>query len=371
MTSPTQAKQPSNQVLNFRRSTIANESQFYSTTVPLSTSQQDLPPIPVPAFGFLRGILVHVVASGGAGSAVGTQDSPFNALSFNFTNSTTQAAFYGPLPAGLFAMLSNKYGGYRYGSDPRSGIFTPVQSSGNFEFYTYIPIEILKRSGLGSISNLNAAVAYQLQLAISPVSTIYSTAPTTLPSISIDVTSVNWAQPQASNILGEATTGTPPDLGAVQFWSLSNSFNVNAGAQTLQLTNLGYYLRNLIFIWFVGGSRSDSGFPNPFNLYVDGYKWTSLSPDRWRMRMFENFGYNPNPAARDAVGGQDTGVYVYDFTDDFGLQSGGELRNAWLPTIPSELIEIDSTFVASGTLYVLQNSIAVAGNTNPFLHATL
>lgn len=369
----------------FRRSTKHHrEGPFYQTTVTLGASSTVLPPIPVAAYGFARGIWVNVTCttSGNSAGVAYTQDGPFNALSYTLQD-VNNAPIFGPLPAGLWTFLAGKYGYYRYAMDPRANNYQAVTGTGatggSFNYWLYLPIEFVARSGLGSITNLNSAAAYQLVLTLQPESVVYSTAPTTAGSCTVAVYLDAWQQPPAHDVLGNTTTQTPPALNTTQFWSLSG-IPVQSGYQTPRLTRLGYYLRNLIFV-FVNGStneRDETNFPDPAEIWVDGVMVDHLPKAQWRQLIYNDSGYVASNASGtagaaasqlDTAGGQDSGVFAYTLCDDFGHKPGEELRNAYWPTLESSRVELRGTFGAAGTLYVLTNDIAPAGSL--FVRSTL
>lgn len=369
----------------FRRSTRHHrEGPFYQTTVTLGASATVFPPIPVAAYGFLRGIWVNVSATAASNSAsvAFTQDGPFNALAYTLQD-VNNAPIYGPLPAGLYTFLTNKYGAYRFAMDPRANNYFATtgtgSAGGSFNYWLYVPVEMLSRSGLGSITNLNAAAAYQLVLTLQPESVIYSTSPTDAPSVTVSAYLDAWQQPPAHDVLGNTTTQTPPALNTTQFWSLS-SIPVQSGYQTPRLTRLGYYLRNLVFV-FVNGStneRDETDFPDPAELWVDGVLMEHFAKAQWRQIVYNDYGYvatngsgTAGAAASqlDTANGQDSGVFPYTFADDFELHPGQELRNGYMPTLESSRIELRGTFGVAGTLYVLTNDVAPAGSI--FVRSTL
>lgn len=309
--------------------------------------------INVPAYGFLRGLWFQLVASGGVAGTYAALDAPYNALSLTFQD-VSGNPFVGPVPAGFFLSAIQKYGGYRFAMDPR------LLTSGtvpNFTVYYYVPVELIKRSGLGSITNLNAAASYQIYATLSASTTVFSAAPTTMPAVTLSVYQDCWAQPPAQDVLGNLTTRTPPNLNTTQFWTLQSYAVAGSGYQTIKLLRVGYYIRNMI-LYVVNGSgvRSDTPTPTQFELWKDNQQLWIKPTALWRQQIYASYGYTPNTL--DAAGGQDTGIYPITFADDFGLLPGNELRNGYLPTLQSTKLEVRGTWGAAATLYVLTNDVA-------------
>lgn len=372
-TSRTAAGSPQRQRQPFRRSTRHHWEPFYDKSVAMTSSSQVQSPIYVPAYGFLRGIWVQVDATGGSGSGtnfVGAGDSPFNAIQLGVLD-VNGAPIYGPFTAAAQGMylgaMAQKYGSYTLQSDPRQLYYNAVATSGNFKFTTYVPIEIIRRTGLGAITNLNAAASYQIPLNIAASTSVFSTVGgPTLPTVRVRMWLDAWGQPPPHDLLGNATSPIPPALNTTQFWSLSQ-FPVNTGAQTIRLTRLGQYIRNIVFMLYSGtaAARDDTDWPDPAEIWLDDVQIASIGKDLWKELMAGWYNY-PQTVALDAANGLDTGVFVLPFTDDGpGLTLGNELRNGYLPTLQSSRLELRGTFgggLTSANLLVLTNDVAPAGD---------
>lgn len=360
--------QTKNTVL-FARSTKKHFEPFLDVSTVLSTSAQVVAgtPASVPAFGFLRGIWVRVDATGGSGTttaAVASGDAPFNIFANIALLDVNGAPIYGPFSNGYMAFLITKYGAYyRYG-DPRANDFQAVQTSGNFRFWIYIPVELVRRSGLGSLANLNAAATYKLQFTIAPSTTVFTTAPApTLPTIRIRCWLDAWTQPPATDLLGNMTEQVPPNHGTTQFWS-EQDYTVAGGQQNIRLQRVGLYIRNLIFVLYSNATpsiRDDTDWPDPVQLFLDGYELQNVSQNFLWGRGFRE--YNLNPNSTDAAGSRDTGVYVFNFNDDYSPIPGAELRNRYLTTLQSSRLELRGSLGgAAQTLRVLTNDVSPAGD---------
>jgi len=352
--------------------------------------------VQIPAYGFLRGIWIKV---GIATTSVGDTAYKFDGMHCWLQSITLQDTsgnpIYGPIVQGgagspALSAFIQKYGGYGAYFDPAvmGGVQTTtwalVPPAGSAYWY-YIPVEIVKRNGLGSITNLNAAASYQLTMTVNSTVNQFTTAVTTFHVLTVSTFLDAWSQPPAHDVLGNQTTQRPPALNTTQFWTVS-TFNVAAGYQKVQLTRLGYYLRNLIFI-FVGtsgatpaSSRSDSVAPSTIEIWKDNQPIVQQDATLWRAKLYRDYGYLPTNAtaalstAIVAVAGvQDDGVFPYTFCNDFGLLPGDELRNGYLPTLQSTKLEVRGTFPANAaTLVVLTNDVAPPdSNESIFVPVTL
>jgi hypothetical protein len=345
------------------------EPIFDSGAVALATTQTVLTPVSIPAYGFLRGLWVRVDATGGSGTttaAVASGDAPFNVFGFLALFDQNGANLYGPYTNGYRAYEITKYGAVLNQSDPRTLDFQTVQTSGNFRFWIYIPIEIVKRTGLGSIANLSQASTYKLQMTLAASTTIYSTSPSpTLPSARVRVWLDAWAQPPSADLLGNMVEPLVPNHGTTQFWT-EQVYNVAGGLQTIRLQRTGLYIRNLILSLYSNANppvRDDADWPDPVQIFIDGYELENVSQNFLVNEMATLYTGILASGTKDTAGQLDTGVYVIRFCDDNDLAPGSDSRNRWLPTLQSTRLEIRGSFGNSaGTLSVLTNDISPAGD---------
>jgi hypothetical protein len=357
-------------VVPFIRATKKHREPFFDQTNNPSTT---LSPINIPAYGFLRGLWLKVEAVGGTGAAATYGiDAPFNVLTFLGLFDVNGAPLYGPFTSGLQAYLIGKYGAYHRYYDARVNDST-FPTTGNFSFWIYIPVEIVRRNALGALANLNAAATYKLQISLNSIAGTYTVVPTTGPTgFRIRIWLDAWAQPPATDLLGNMTAQTPLAHGTTQFWS-EQVYVIGAGAQTVRLLRVGLYIRMLILtVRQTTGARfitsqavSDAMWPDPVQVFLDGFEMVNISQNFLWNEMYSL--YNVVPGAIDGatanISNRDTGVYVFGFVDDDGSVLGNEQRNRYLPTLQSSRLEVRGVFGANATsLSVLTNDIAPAGD---------
>lgn len=361
-----------------RASTPHREPAGIDVSRQITGADQDLGVFDIPAYGYVRAIVIVVTVSGGTGGApavVASEDSPFNTLK-NISLTEPNGAILSSFTSGYHLHLAHKWGGYRHplGSDFRqSPSYVPVPSTGAaWSYMQRFPIEINLRDGLGSLPNQNAAATFKLRMTLAKNTDIGSgTWPTTLPTARVRVYVEEWDQPEVSSG-GAANQLTPPAMNTTQFWS-EQVYNVNAGAQTIRLTRVGNYLRNLIFVFrAAGGTRAtNAGFwPDPLTLLLDTRPLDIIELNNFRNQMFEETGFGAQYAngatiqspSVDTPGGLDNSVWVYDFAHEFDGLIGRENRDLWLPTLGSSRLEIQGTFGGAGSLTVLTNDVAIAGS---------
>jgi hypothetical protein len=325
------------------------EPAFTLQAVPSAVSQQlNVPDIP--AYGYIRHVLLEVTAAGGVlGPGVMHEDGPFNLFQNIALVDTNGAPIFGPLD-GYSTLWANIVGGYAYQQDPRR---SPWFSNGvNFKFFLRVPIEISHYNALGCLSNQNAAGAYKLQLQLNPSTALFSTAPTTLPTVTIKAHLEAWSQPNDTDAAGRPQAQYPPAHGTAQFWSNRSGLPVVAGNNTIPLTRVGSLIRNLVFICRnAAGARSDSAFPDPVTLQWDARAQWQESQNLRIQNMFEKI---VNLSARD------TGVFWWNFDHALQNRAGDGPPSLWLPTVQATRLEIDGNAAVAGTMQILTNDISLA-----------
>lgn len=359
-----------------RASAKHREPTGIDTSKVLTTSDQDLGVFDIPAYGYVRNIVLLVTASGGTGgtpSATLTEAGILAALK-NIYLTEPNGAVIAQFDTAYQLYLANKFGGYGNvnGSDPKaSPVYANAGTSfASFSFLLRIPVEINLRDGLGSLPNQNAAATFKLRMSLAKVADIATgTLPTTLPTVRVRAYLEAWDQPEISSA-GSTNQVTPPAMNTTQFWS-SQTYNVNAGQNTVRLTRVGNYIRNLIFTLRRSGTSRANGetdllAADPVYLYLDTRPLDIIEPNNWREQMYNRSGYGrtqgtATPAA-DAPYGLENGVRVYDFMHEFDGSYGHENRDLWLPTLGSTRLELQFNAANSGTLEVLTNDVAIAGS---------
>jgi hypothetical protein len=349
---------------NFRKATqpTIGVSGSYNQSLTMTTATQNFPVWLLPPNNIMRGIALEVtaVAAGNSATVVfNTPDSPLNV--FSTVNFTTAG---GTSIVGSFdsftASVVQKYGGYARNPDVRnSAVYSTTPGSGaaggSFTEVFRIPVEIVSRSGFGSLSNTSTEAPLQLNLVLNTSAAVYTTAPTVLPTVSVKGSLLGyWAGPS-----GRAT---PRNFGTTQFWN-QQTYNALNGAQTYTLQappGMGNKHRNWVAInRTTAGARSTADFPSPLNLTFRGNTLVQLDNLLWVDEMSRIFGYSN--ATLDAANGLDTGVFVIPFDADFSFEPGSETGNGYLDTANGDPIGFNGTWAGASNLYWLVNFLNVVG----------
>jgi hypothetical protein len=342
----------------------------------LASGAQDLGVFDISAYGYVRNIVLVVTGTGATGTPTFAEDGPFSALQ-NIALTEPNGAIIAQFNSGYDLFLANKWGGFAnvVGADPRMAPTTATDATGNFSYVLRIPLELSQRDGLGSLPNQNAAATFKLRMSLASGAAsgaLYGTAPTLQPTVRVVAYLEAWDQPEVS-AAGMTNQTTPPAMNTTQFWS-TQVFNVGAGFQTIRLTRVGNYIRNLIIVMRrASGTRvnGQADFPDPVWLYLDARPLDNVSKALWTETMYRRTGFGgraqgatvPFTAlAADTAGGLDSGVFVYDFCHEFNGTIGQENRDLWLPTLGSTRLEFQGNWAQAGVMTVLTNDVAIAGS---------
>lgn len=346
---------------SFRMGTQPTVQSFgYNPSLTMTTATQPFPTWQLPANNILRCIFLEVsaVTSGNEATvAFNTPDAPLNVLqTVNFQDSTT-TSIVGTFDSYTLGVVQ-KYGGYTFSSDVRSNAtYTATTGSGStagsFNIVFRIPVEIVPRTGFGSLSNTSSNAPFQLQLTLNSSTAVYSTAPTSLPVVTVTASLGGyWAGPASS------AAPEPLNYGTTSRWQ-RNSLTGLDGSQTQVLppNGLGAMHRNWVYMnYATGGSRSDADFPTSLQVQFRGNILRQQDQNLWKSQMSQDYGLT---GSLDAANGLDTGVYVIPFSQDFGLQPGDDAMTGWLSTEIGDSITLIGSWGASSTLYNLVNYVVL------------
>jgi len=322
------------------------EPIIVQTVIPSAVAQQSSPSnIPIPAYGFIAHVILLVSWAGGVAGTLAA-DAPWNFFQSVSIQDVNGAYLQNPID-GFSLLMENIYGGYAYRQDPRlSPIFSSTSTAG--QYMIRVPVMISRHNAYGSLANQNAAAPYQLAWTINPSTTIFSVAPTTMPTFTVSAYLESWSQPNARDLKGRPQAQLPPLHGSTQQWS-NYTKAIAAGNNVTQLPRVGNTIRTIILIArTAAGVRSDSVMPNPFSLNLDARVLTNeTQPIR---QQLQTEGLETN-IARDA------GVHVFYFNNSILGHIGDETSDLWLPTVQSTRLELAGNSVEAGNLQILTNDI--------------
>ena len=325
-------------VVPFLRGSGKGKYKFYSKSgLTLTTATQDLGPIDVKAYDYMRSILVTLTSTANGG-ATGTlqADAPFNAFTNVSVVQPNGQTMY-QVSSGHSAAMIQKYGGYRGYGDPRQDPnYSASGSAATFAFR--IPFELDLRDGLGALPNKDAAAPFQLNLTLNTLTNVLGSGQGTSPTFTVEAWLEAYDQPPTI-LNGAPVQTTPPNMNTLQRWTEQN-ITLTLGNFDARVRKLGNYVRMFIFEALASNVRTETGWPDPAQIVLDEDIKDNISQADWKRRIWEVWGYGAAGATIDACSagalpGRDTGVYPYQYfcdTQNFGQENA----NLYLPTIESE-----------------------------------
>ncbi len=376
---PTAAAQqtpaPPQSVVPFLRGSGRGKYKFFSKAgLTLTAATQDLGPIDVKAYDYMRSILVTVTttAAGAAGTGgVLAADGPFNVFTNIAVKQPNGQTMY-QVSSGYRAALIQKYGFYRGdadGNDPRADPVFAFAGTGTaqltFTFAFRIPFEVDLRDALGSLPNKDAAAPFTLELTLNTLSNVLTAGTGTTPTFTVEAWLEAYDQPP-SLLAGSPVQTTPPNMNTLQRWT-EQFVTMSTGQFDARLRKLGNYIRMLI-----------PGLLNSSNARIEGTDWADpvqivLDEDvkdnrslaDWKRQIWETWGYGAAGATIDSfasgLSGRDTGVFPLQYCTD--NRSPEENANLYLPTIESEDYLLRGVWGANAAkMFVLVNEILPQGN---------
>ena len=324
----------------------------------------------LPAYGYWKSALFQINATGGtsAGVAAFYEDAPWSAVS-NLTITDRSGA---PLTSldGYSWFLTQLYGGYYvFPVNGDTNVFavqtTTGAGCGNFKFDLPYTLEF-GQGAKGVLPNDNASAAYQFTLTLasgvaSASGPIYTTAPTTLPTVATNCTLIARYKPTESDpATGAPQLQTPPGFGAFQTWSIQ-TVPLVAGLNTIPITRVGNVWRTLLLIFRSATNNTrataetDGTVPTNFTLLWDAATLRNQLTVDARLEAFTMTGIIC-PA----------GVIPILWTFDGDGAQGYELGNEYIPTALGANMQLQFTNngPASGKLTILLNDIVVPAGVN-------
>lgn len=347
--------------------------QYGPTT--LATTANNLPPISIPANGYMRSLTLDITGttSGNSAAVAFANDAPFNILSgvafFAANGDTILSQMDG---FALYAL--NKYGAFSTtgANDPlRDPTFSKTTGSGStggsFHFQIDIPLEFDARDGAGALTNMAANQSFLLNLTLNTIANVYTTAPTSAPTVSITITAKYWSAPTPANLQGIPQQQAPNNANLTSIVQVATPNVTPSTQQDIQLPNVGNTIRSLIFIARTSsGARTEVDWPGVFGLEVNNDTWEYLTKNNWRYQMAKQYDLFGGITAAPTLNSLDNGVYVYtgfisDGASGDDVVAGSSNRDLMLVTGSGTGLNINANTWGSGiaSLQVLTNSLRI------------
>lgn len=330
-----------------RRAQYAVTGQTYSGLV-----TQPLVAVP----GYISRYRLRIAATGGTGSAAVYQaDAPFSVVGLV----TLRDAFGTPLVVGpgwemLYAVpkYSSQYGLLGAADIKNAPSYSAPATTGNFTFATALPLEFAKAYGL--ISGANAALLPTLQFQTAATGAVYSTNPTTVPTLEYDVDADFYWLPEGANV-------EPPGLGTTCQWVMQNCNPTigSAAAVAVSLPRLGGFLHTIILVMRDSTGARIDGWGTRIRIYVDGVPLIDTRFDELQDDIYNQYGGITRDTGVIAISRRTSLSQI-----NLGLFDTGE---TFLSTNPGTLIQVECTpwgtiANAPATLEAIVGQVVPAGS---------
>jgi hypothetical protein len=308
-------------------------------------------PLLKPVGGYLRHLLLTVTASGGVNgtnTVAVNADAPYNIIQNIFFRDPfgqpiIQADGFSLFLINLYSGQTGAlgYGNYLPNLPSYSAPSVGSSGTGNFTFRMAIPLE-LDSSGYCSLPDMNASSQPQIQIQTNTGSVLYSTAPGTLPTLTLSLDEPFWMAPV------DNPQAAPADVGSSAQWSVVTAAQgVNGGSyQRIQLPRVGTYIHTLILtLRDATGARVDKWPLADLTLWFDGVPILMETLTERQDKMYTQFGQQVSGTSLPP-----TGVLVYTFRNSIQtFVSNGDTYDLLAPTTPATLLEISGTFQSIGS----------------------
>ena len=384
----------------FRIGVQSTDEIDYDDSRALTASTQDLPVLNIPPAGFLQDIYIlsqGTVAGNAVVTVAVTEDFPWRAFDTITFEDVNNAPICGPI-TGWDLYIINKYGGYTFNDDPRMSPIYRLDTLGgttatasSWEFCLRVPVELVKRDSLGALPNKSGTAMFKLRMRLAASGTLYTTPPTTLPTVRTRVQQADWWEPDAADLKGRPLAQNPPAVQTTQYWSKVD-YVVNVGSVRQKFDRVGYLIRNLLFVLRDASATprasGETNWFDPFTLRVEGNNLIVRLKDVWLQRISDNgyigdAGGSVAAAPRTGIGdnytgavaalntlSKDNGVYVEPFCLDFAHKPGYETRRGYLATSSAARVEAQGTIPGGTgplTFTVITNDVAPANGDDAML----
>ena len=342
-------------------SNLYTEAPFFSFTAQLGAAQQTVLPVPqVTPGNFLDGITLNIASTGGViGAGVLSADGILALLSYiSFVNTNGGEILY---PMGLLEyVLAQKYLRPWRGDPQRYANFSNTVNPS-----ITVELNIGVRDTLAILSNTDARAQYRFNAILAPSAAVFSTPPTTNPTVTVTGWLNAWRQPPATDYAGRPIEPFPPGLGVQRKLMAQSLIMPASGIARLKLSLTGDEIRGLILVCRTSaGARVNLTDANagPIMFRLDnGIQWIALpSQIVARMEAFYAGFFGAGQMQRE------TGVYVIP---RFRYSEGG--GDPWLPTVEQSYLEIElgSADLPNGTIEVIYDQLAVGVDLPPSLES--
>src|SRR5215472_6191920 len=316
-------------IIPFRRATVERSTILPGESQLLGASYTSIERT-VEGTGFLYAIRLQITAttSGNAATVAFAEDAPWNALGLITLRDPNGELIN--VPNGFYLYLANlaqKNYANRWLDQSTQSVLTTGggATGGSFTQYFDVLVGTNRRDLTGIVGNQDRAVKYTLRTDINASSLIYSTPPTTLPTMVVNKWLETYSVPLPIGPNGVQQQVLPDGYGTLHFTTVTTSDATPLGGSTVNhyLRRIGNTIRFIILVFRSNGLRS-AAETNGASLITfkvgDDTVFTETYASR-KAKMYERYGFDW-PA----------GVLIYETLHDFSSDAGFELGDDYYHT---------------------------------------
>jgi hypothetical protein len=350
----------------FTRASLPKSMFAFSVTQQLQTVSYPLVQQPIPAAGYFRWLELQIVGvtAGNSATTAFNADGPWNVIQQISLVNNAGDTLISPL-TGYQLFVCNKY--FALSEDPpnndprRDNQYSTTTGAGatggSFSCSLRLPAEVDGRDAFCAIPNGASNKQYIVNLTLAPSSTVYTTAPTTAPLVTVSAVSYFWTAPNATSSTGNPQATAPIGNGSVSMLRV-NPVPVTPGDKYFPIST-GNVIRNVAFVLrTAAGVRTVADWPLITSIVFNNDVLFYKPQGQWLNDMASNFGLNT--AAVEQAGGLDNGVYILtELNNQRGKILADSPRDNWLPTLDTSSFQIHGTSFGANasTLEVITNEI--------------
>jgi len=316
-------------IIPFRRATVERSTILPGESQLLGASYTSIERT-VEGTGFLYAIRLQITAttSGNAATVVFAEDAPWNALGLITLRDPNGELIN--VPNGFYLYLANlaqKNYANRWLDQSTQSVLTTGggATGGSFTQYFDVLVGTNRRDLTGIVGNQDRAVKYTLRTDINASSLIYSTPPTTLPTMVVNKWLETYSVPLPIGPNGVQQQVLPDGYGTLHFTTVTTSDATPLGGSTVNhyLRRIGNTIRFIILVFRSNNLRAtaETNAPTMITFKVgDDTVFTETWQSR-KTKMYERYGFD-----------WPSGVLIYDTLHDFSSDAGFELGDDYYHT---------------------------------------
>lgn len=307
--------------------------KFDSNAVQLTANTQPRTINVIPN-GFMSGVRVEFRSANGAGGTGVTADNPWNLYNNMELDNIDGANIVYPMGG-----WSHYIGQWFY----RPWLGDPARRYDYAQSFNPSGSLLLMpecRGTAGVLANTDARSQYKVSYTLS-ASTIIANGLTTAPTVTTTLYLETWAQPDKTDLHGNAQEGTPPGLNLQTLRRHQvGGLNAAGASNTLQLANTGNELRGVLMVTRDGNGNRVDALSDPIRWRLDTRAMGVFSPNE-----LQNLENDTLDQLQNGTSVRPAGVYFWQRFRDPGDFQG----QSWLSTSNASYVIFESATAAGVT----------------------